>query len=225
MSKKLQMIRPEQVVEAAKRKKKENRRFRSFLKNKANPLELDHQFMRLHKKIFSHYDCSKCRNCCKLFHAEIPEADIDRDAAWLGISREDFISEYLEQGNFGEWTEKHLPCGFLNTDGNCKLGDCRPDSCKKFPYTDQPERLFSLYSVLNAVEVCPAAYEILEALKKEYNFSLRQNGNHRSTISAEDGTDFSFIAGYTSWGFPYGTLREADNSETENQADFTDLPF
>lgn len=26
---------------------------------------------------------------------------------------------------------KHKPCDFLQEDGNCKLGDCKPDSCKK----------------------------------------------------------------------------------------------
>ena len=46
-------------------------------------------------------------------------------------------------------------------------------SCKKYPYTDQPERLQSLYSVLSAVEVCPVAFEIYERLKKEYHFKNR----------------------------------------------------
>ena len=51
-----------------------------------------------------------------------------------------------------------------------KLGDCKPESCKKYPYTNQPERLRSLYSVLDTVAVCPVAFEIYERLKKEYGF-------------------------------------------------------
>ena len=37
-------------------------------------------------------------------------------------------------------------------DSGCKLGDCKPDSCKKYPYTNQPERLLSMLSVLEAVD-------------------------------------------------------------------------
>lgn len=71
----------------------------------------------------------------------------------------EFIDFFLEkaEGGIGYQT-KHKPCDFLREDGECKLGDCKPDSCKKYPYTDQPERLFSLLSVLDTVEVCPVAF-------------------------------------------------------------------
>ena len=69
---------------------------------------------------------------------------------------------------------KHKPCDFLQEDGNCKLGDCKPDSCKKYPYTDQPERLSSLLSILDTIEICPAAFEIFERLKREYRFRVRR---------------------------------------------------
>ena len=139
------MIRPGEVMEAAKRKEKENVRFRSFLKRVADPDELDRQFFALHQEIFPKYNCAKCRNCCKLMHAEIPEEDIAQDAAFLGMTKDEFISAHLKKES-GEWVEIHQPCGFLKENGSCALGELRPDSCKKFPYTDQPERLFSLYS-------------------------------------------------------------------------------
>ena len=82
------------------------------------------------------------------------------------MSRDEFIDKHLERTDFGEWIEKHSPCGFLIENGECRLGEYCPDSCKKFPYTDQPDRLSGLYSVLDAVSICPAAYEILEALKE-----------------------------------------------------------
>lgn len=56
-----------------------------------------------------------------------------------------------------------MPCDFLN---ECILGEVRPDNCKNYPYTNQPEQLFSLYSVLEATGVCPVAFEIYERLKK-----------------------------------------------------------
>ena len=168
--KKKELIRPDQVSACAERKEQENIRFRVFLKNHADPQLLDQQFLQLHNTIFPKYDCTQCRNCCKLLQAEILTPEISRYAELLHMTRDDFVAAYLEQGDCGEWLEKHSPCGFLESDGSCKLGECRPESCKKFPFTNQPERLSSLYSVLNAASVCPAAYEIIEALKREYHF-------------------------------------------------------
>ena len=54
------------------------------------------------------------------------------------------------------------------------MGDCRPENCKKYLYTDQPDRWASLYSVLDVIEVCPAAFEIYERLKKEYRWTYRR---------------------------------------------------
>ncbi len=152
-------------------------------------------------------------SCCKLMHAEIPEEDIDRDAALLGMTREQFIQAHLKQ-DCGEWLEFHQPCGFLSEDGSCRLGDYRPDSCKKFPYTDQPERLYSLYSFLNAVGVCPAAYEICEALKTHYGFRRGRGRSPQNDPLCESIDGFSFVAGHTSWGFPYGIEESAEDAET-----------
>ena len=219
MANRRKRIKPSQVEEAAKKKEKENKRFRSFLKNRADPEVLDLQFRELHKMIFPRYDCNQCRNCCKLLAPQIPEADIDRDAAFLHMSRDEFIDKHLERTDFGEWIEKHSPCGFLTETGECSLGECCPDSCKKFPYTDQPDRLYSLYSVLDAVSICPAAYEILEALKELYDFdeyrrSLRRRHYVQEEPSAFD-VDRLFLTPFDS--YHYKNHIDEDDSE--------DLPF
>lgn len=41
-------------------------------------------------------------------------------------------------------------------------------------YIDHPERLSSLLSILDTAEICPAAFEIFERLKKEYRFRIRR---------------------------------------------------
>ena len=83
----------------------------------------------------------------------------------------EFKERYLDRKDSdGNYQTKHKPCDFLQADGRCKLEGYRPESCKKYPYTDQPERLQSLYSVLDTVAVCPVAFEIYERLKKEYEF-------------------------------------------------------
>lgn len=165
------MIQPDKVQAEAAIKEEENFRFRNYLKRHADEEKLDAQFLRLHEELFEDYDCSKCRNCCKMYKGNIPEEDIKRDAKYLKITAEQFIDFFLEPEAFGGgYQTKHKPCDFLQEDGNCKLGDCKPENCTKYPYTDQPERLQSLLSVLDVVGICPVAFEIFERLKKEYGF-------------------------------------------------------
>lgn len=112
------MIHPDKVKEEAKKKENENLKFRSYLKNRADENELDSQFLRLHKELFVDYDCSKCRNCCKMYKGSIPAEDIDKDAEYLGISPEQFIDTYLEKGEYGiNYQTKHKPCDLLQEYG------------------------------------------------------------------------------------------------------------
>ena len=165
------MVSPDEIAYAAKRKENKNYKFRVFLKNHANEQELDAQFLRLHNELFTDYDCSKCRNCCKLFHTEISVTDIEKSAEHLHLNTDEFIDTYLKQDEHGlYYITKHKPCDFLQEDGECMLGDCKPESCANYPYTNQPERLWSLFSFVQSVAVCPVAYEICERLKIAYNF-------------------------------------------------------
>ncbi len=169
------MIAPDKVRSEAKKRENENFKFRTYLKGHADGEELDAQFLRLHNELFADYDCSQCRNCCKMYKGSILEEDIEKDAAHLGITAEQFVDFFLEKTQFGSgYQTKHKPCDFLMEDGNCKLGECRPEGCKNYPYTDQPERLFSLLGFLDTVAICPVAFEIFECLKQEYGFKARR---------------------------------------------------
>lgn len=164
------MISPQEVSGAASKKENENYKFRRFLKNHADEKELDEQFLKLHNEIFNRYDCSKCRNCCKMFHAEIPIDEIERDAQYLGLTTDNFIETYLQKDEHGiGYITKNKPCDFF-VDNQCLLGECKPESCANFPHTNKPERLWSLLSFIGNVSICPIAYEICERLKQEYNF-------------------------------------------------------
>ena len=119
------MIHPDKIGAEAKKKEDENFKFRSYLKGHADEEELDKQFLRLHKELFADYDCRKCRNCCKMYKGSIPEEDVEKDAAHLGITVEQFIDFFLEKEPSGlGYHTKHKPCDFLQEDGSCKLGDC-----------------------------------------------------------------------------------------------------
>jgi hypothetical protein len=73
------MIPPRKVKFEAKKKQNENVEFRTFLKCNADETELDQQFLRLHKELFSDYDCNRCRNCCKMYHGSIPVKDVEQE--------------------------------------------------------------------------------------------------------------------------------------------------
>ncbi len=165
------MIPPRKLEREARKKEKENLEFRAFLKENADLEELDGKFLRLHKQLFAEYDCSRCRNCCKMYKANILEEDIEKDADQLGVTPEQFVDFFLEKNSSGTgYLTKHKPCDFLQEDGMCRLADCKPDNCKKYPYTDRPERLLSLLGMLDIITVCPVAFEIFEQLKNEYGF-------------------------------------------------------
>lgn len=165
------MLAPRKVKFEAQKRGRENLEFRTFLKCNADEKELDEQFATLHEELFANYDCSRCRNCCKMYYGSIPVAAVEKGALHLGMSTAEFTEQYLaKKDTEGNWQTKHKPCDFLQADGRCMLGECRPENCKNYPYTNQPERLRSLYSVLDTVTVCPVAFEIYERLKKEYGF-------------------------------------------------------
>ena len=165
------MIPPRKVKFEAKKRENENLRFRTFLKCNADEDELDRQFADLHKELFEKYDCSRCRNCCKEYYAEFMPKEIGDAARYIDMEMDSFIQTYLKRDDVEEkYLTKQRPCLFLQKNGLCLLGECKPVNCKEFPYTNQPERLYSLYGVLDVITVCPVAFEIWEQLKRIYNF-------------------------------------------------------
>ncbi|MCL1919124.1 MAG: YkgJ family cysteine cluster protein [Peptococcaceae bacterium] len=171
------MIKPTEVKTNAQRLEEQNYKFRTFLKSRADDEELDMQFLDLHKKLFENYDCCKCANCCKTYDIILADDEVKRIAAFLKITEDDFAAEYLTNTDADDerpYKFKNNPCAFLGGGGRCRIQDCKPDVCAGFPFTDQPERLASMYSVIEHAEVCPVVFEILERLKVMYGFRNRR---------------------------------------------------
>lgn len=166
------MIKPSEIADASKKLEDSNIKFRSFLKNRADSDELDAQFLALHNELFSTYDCSQCRNCCKVYDTYLEDSEIRSIAEFLRLAKNDFVDEYLVETDDGRKI-KGKPCVFLCADGQCQIQECRPSSCRDYPHTNKPERLFSLLGILEFAEVCPVVFEILERLKVIYRFRNR----------------------------------------------------
>ncbi len=79
------MLKPQQVKTEAQKKEEENLRFRTYLKYHADEKKLDRQFAQLHKELFADYDCSQCRNCCKMYAGSIPREDLEKDASIVPV--------------------------------------------------------------------------------------------------------------------------------------------
>ena len=167
------MIEPSEVMARAERMEESNYKFRTYLKAHADEDKLDMQFLDLHNELFAGYDCGKCRNCCREYAATLSEEDIGKIAAFLQMSRDDFVSEYTEDSEGGH-EFKEVPCRFLSADNACKIESCKPRSCVEYPYTNKPERLFSLLGIVASASVCPVVFEIIERLKAIYGFRPRR---------------------------------------------------
>jgi len=166
------VIDPSKVAATAKLLVNENQKFRRFLKNHADPDELDKHFEDLHNELFRDYDCCKCTNCCRVYSISLRADEIDRISAHLGLTTIAFIDEYLTQSANGY--ELNAPCRLLNADGRCVVHVCKPSECREYPYTDKPERLESLLGVMSFAEVCPVVFEIVKRLKDIYRFVGRE---------------------------------------------------
>ncbi len=167
------VIEPLKVHEAFNRVEDENYAFRAYLKNHANEDELDKQFLKLHNELFLNYDCSKCRNCCKEYSATFEEHELEPVAVFLKMTEKEFRDKYIKE-NLGEHLLDKRPCCFLKEDGGCEIEACKPKSCRDYPFTNKPERLFSLLSILTSASICPVVFEMLERLKKEYGFKKKR---------------------------------------------------
>jgi len=168
------MIEPSKVKEAYNKVEDENYAFRVYLKNHADIDELDKQFLKLHNELFVNYDCSKCRNCCVEYSVSFEKQELGPVATYLNMPEKGFRKKYIKE-DFGEYQLKKRPCCFLKENGECEIEACKPISCREYPFTNRPERILSLLSIIESSSICPVVFEMIERLKKEYRFKKRRS--------------------------------------------------
>jgi Fe-S-cluster containining protein len=86
----------------------------------------------------------------------------------------DFKEKYLQRDQDHFMVLKTAPCSFLDeSDNKCLIYDVRPKACSEYPHTNRRKFIQITDLTIANTEVCPAAYNIVEALKKrlpyEYN--------------------------------------------------------
>ena len=146
--------------------KKENKKYFAQLKKRV-PKNLDFVMQELHDKEFEKTDCLTCGNCCKTTSPIFTSKDINRIAKYLKMKEVDFVGQYLERDSDDFMVLKTAPCSFLDeSDNSCFIYDVRPKACSEYPHTNRKK--FSQITDLTITnsEICPAVYNIIEALKK-----------------------------------------------------------
>lgn len=123
----------------------------------------------LHAEEFSRTDCLLCANCCKTTGPLFTDADIVRIAKSLRLKPQQFIEQYLQVDEDKDYVLQLLPCPFLGADNYCTIYEIRPKACREYPHTNR--RKFHQISdiTLKNLPICPAAYNIVEEMKKRLN--------------------------------------------------------
>ena len=155
----------QELPKKAKDTHNENKKFFSKLKKKP-PKNLDVVMQELHEAEFERTDCLRCANCCKTTGPLFTDKDVYRIAKHFRMKEQKFIETYLQVDEDNDYVLQGLPCTFLGADNYCSIYDVRPKACREFPHTDRKKFQQISNLTLKNVAVCPAAFSIVEEMKR-----------------------------------------------------------
>jgi Fe-S-cluster containining protein len=164
----------EQLPKLAEDAKKENKKYFVNLK-KRTPKNLDYVMQELHDKEFAKTDCLTCGNCCKTTSPIFTEMDTERISKHLKMKVVDFQTKYLERDQDDFMVLKTAPCSFFDaSDNTCFIYKVRPKACAEYPHTNRKKFIQITDLTIDNTAVCPAAYNIVEALKVRIPYVYNQ---------------------------------------------------
>ncbi|MDW5288831.1 YkgJ family cysteine cluster protein [Formosa sp. PL04] len=149
----------------AKDKHNENTNFFKKLKKKP-PKQLDYLMQELHDAEFKRTDCLECANCCKTTGPLFTDKDVERIAKHFKMKPQQFVDQFLQVDEDKDYVLQSVPCTFLGADNYCSIYDVRPKACREFPHTDRKKFQQISNLTLKNVAICPAAFNIVEEMKK-----------------------------------------------------------
>ena len=157
----------ENLPRLSKENRLETKKYFAKLKKK-NPKRLDLLMQDLHENEFAKADCLTCANCCKTSSPIFTEKDVSRIAKYFRMKEVNFISQYLQRDEDDFMVLQQAPCSFLDENDNmCTIYDVRPKACAEYPHTNRRKFIQLTNLTLKNIEICPAAFNIVEELKKK----------------------------------------------------------
>ena len=158
---------PDNVSTLAEEKKAETKKYFAKLRKKS-PKRLDVIMQELHENEFAITDCLACANCCKTTSPIFTDKDVARISKHFRMKEHQFISTYLHRDEDDFLVLHHAPCTFLDeVDNTCTIYDVRPKACSEYPHTNRKRFVQLTHLTLKNTEVCPAAFNIVEELKRK----------------------------------------------------------
>ena len=82
------------------------------------------------------------------------------------MKEQQFIEAYLRVDEENDYVLQSVPCTFLGEDNYCCIYEVRPKACREFPHTDRKKFQQISNLTLKNVAICPAAFNIVEEMKK-----------------------------------------------------------
>ena len=159
------LLNPEELRKKAEKTEKSSLQWVSaFRKKQAN--KLDDKAQALHTEVFNEINCLDCANCCKSISLALYDKDIERIAKSLKLKPAEFIEKYLEIDEEKDYVFRQTPCPFLDGENYCLVYENRPKACREYPHTDRPRFYQILKLTVKNTFVCPAAYYVMEGIKK-----------------------------------------------------------
>lgn len=154
------------VAKLAKKREKENWRFRSFLKGLDIEIEeLDALVHELYKEVAGQIDCCACGNCCCEILPLLHPSDVARLAQGLGLPEKEVTARYLVPDEEEDaLTFNKSPCPLLS-EKRCTVYDSRPDDCRSYPHLLEEEFVFRLFQAVDNCSICPIVFNVMELLK------------------------------------------------------------
>ena len=163
----------------AKDKHTENKTFFKKLKKKV-PKQLDYLMQELHDKEFQKTDCLTCGNCCKTTSPIFTDTDTARISKHLKMKVIDFQNKYLERDTDDFMVLKTAPCSFFDTsDNTCLIYNVRPKACAEYPHTNRKKFIQITDLTIENTTICPAVYNIVEALKIKIPYTYNTKKTRR----------------------------------------------
>jgi hypothetical protein len=154
-----------QLPQRAKDTHNENKKFFAKLKKKP-PKHLDAFMVEVHENEFSRTNCLDCANCCKTTGPLLTDKDVERISKHFRLKPQQFIHRFLRIDEDNDYVLQSVPCAFLGADNFCSIYEVRPKACREFPHTDRKKFQQISHLTLKNVAICPAAYNIVEEMKK-----------------------------------------------------------
>ena len=158
-----------QLPQRANEVHKESKKFFAKLKKKP-PKHLDRLMVELHEAEFQKTDCLDCANCWKTTGPLFTDKDVERIAKHFRMKPQQFIKTYLRIDEDNDYVLQSVPCTFLGADNYCSIYDVRPKACREFPHTDRKKFQQIANLTMKNVAICPAAFNIVEEMKRRLNF-------------------------------------------------------